>query len=416
MDLVRGLALAKVAAARANAELGELHVQVAEAIVAAAREVAEGRWAEHFPIALVHGGGGTPANMNVNEVLANRAGELLGSSRGTYDRVHRVDHVNRSQSSNDVYPTALQIAVLGRGSGRRGPRAPAAALLANEGRREGSSGWGAPVFRMPCRSTQATPTAPRRPPSGVRRAGSDPPSSRSSGCRWAPLPSAPGPVRPGLPRARRPLPRRGDRPAAAPLPRPLRRASACRSAGGGGFRARALRPRPRQAPVRRTLAGVGPCRRHRRAAPAGRPGRFVADARNGEPGHPGPRPPGQLRRQGERRHNRVRVRRRRAGGERHDPGRRPASARAWNPGRRRRTSSATAASPEWSGPRTLFGGTSKDRARSSLTSRASVATTRPRAPPSTTPRAVVRSRSLVKNVDQNRYGGPPRPVAARRPG
>jgi aspartate ammonia-lyase len=115
-DLVRALAQTKVAAARANAELGELDPEIAEAIVAAGREVAAGSWLEHFPIALVHGGGGTPANMNVNEVLANRAGEILGGVRGTYDRVHPLDHVNRSQSSNDVHPTAVHCAALRRGA------------------------------------------------------------------------------------------------------------------------------------------------------------------------------------------------------------------------------------------------------------------------------------------------------------
>ncbi len=115
-DLVRALAQTKVAAAQTNAKLGDLDPKVADAIVAAGREIAAGTWAEHFPIALVHGGGGTPANMNINEVIANRAGEILGGVRGAYDRVHPIDHVNRSQSSNDVYPTAVHCAVLGRGA------------------------------------------------------------------------------------------------------------------------------------------------------------------------------------------------------------------------------------------------------------------------------------------------------------
>ena len=76
----------------------------------AAREVATGLHLDQFPIDVVHGGGGTAVNMNVNEVIANRANELLGGGRGAYDRVHPNDHVNRSQSTNDVYPTALALA------------------------------------------------------------------------------------------------------------------------------------------------------------------------------------------------------------------------------------------------------------------------------------------------------------------
>ena len=76
----------------------------------AAHEVATGGHRGEFPIDVVHGGGGTAVNMNVNEVIANRANELLGGARGSYDRVHPNDHVNRSQSTNDVYPTALALA------------------------------------------------------------------------------------------------------------------------------------------------------------------------------------------------------------------------------------------------------------------------------------------------------------------
>jgi aspartate ammonia-lyase len=78
---------------------------------AAAHEVAAGRWDEQFPLPMVQGGGGTSTNMNLNEVLANLAGERLGGARGAYDRVHPNDHVNRSQSTNDVLPTAEAIAV-----------------------------------------------------------------------------------------------------------------------------------------------------------------------------------------------------------------------------------------------------------------------------------------------------------------
>jgi aspartate ammonia-lyase len=109
-DLIRALAEVKIAAAIANRQLGVLRDEIADAVIAAAREVASGLWNAEFPMAFVHGGGGTAANMNANEVIANRAAEILGGERGTYERVHPNDHVNRSQSTNDVYPTALQIA------------------------------------------------------------------------------------------------------------------------------------------------------------------------------------------------------------------------------------------------------------------------------------------------------------------
>ena len=110
LELVAALAYVKAAAARANLEAGELPAELAAAIVAAAHEVATGAHRREFPIDVVHGGGGTAVNMNVNEVIANRANELLGGARGAYDRVHPNDHVNRSQSTNDVYPTALALA------------------------------------------------------------------------------------------------------------------------------------------------------------------------------------------------------------------------------------------------------------------------------------------------------------------
>ena len=111
-ELIVALAHVKIAAARANEADGILNTTLADAIVAAAVEIAGGQWHDHFPIDVVQGGGGTSSNMNANEVIANRANELLGSSRGTNDPVHPNDHVNRSQSTNDVYPTALQLAAV----------------------------------------------------------------------------------------------------------------------------------------------------------------------------------------------------------------------------------------------------------------------------------------------------------------
>ena len=109
--LVEALAEVKEAAARANEELGLLDGPVADAIVRAAREVRTGRHHEHFLVDMVQGGAGTSTNMNANEVIANRALELLGHARGQYDVVHPNNHVNLSQSTNDVYPTAIKLAM-----------------------------------------------------------------------------------------------------------------------------------------------------------------------------------------------------------------------------------------------------------------------------------------------------------------
>ena len=108
--MIRSLALVKKHAARTNAGLGLVEQPLADAIVQAADEMLDGRWDEHFPIDVFQTGSGTSWNMNANEVLANRANEILGQPRGTRTPVHPNDHVNRSQSSNDVIPTALHIA------------------------------------------------------------------------------------------------------------------------------------------------------------------------------------------------------------------------------------------------------------------------------------------------------------------
>jgi aspartate ammonia-lyase len=110
-ELIVALAQVKEAAARANMELGLLDAKVGEAIVRAAREVQRGRHHEHFRVDMIQGGAGTSTNMNANEVIANRALELLGHARGDYDTVHPNEHVNLSQSTNDVYPTAVKLAL-----------------------------------------------------------------------------------------------------------------------------------------------------------------------------------------------------------------------------------------------------------------------------------------------------------------
>ncbi len=108
--MIRALGLIKQTAAEVNAQLGTVPKDLAEAIAKAAGEVRDGRWNEHFPIDVFQTGSGTSWNMNANEVIANRANELLGSPLGTRKPVHPNDHVNRGQSSNDVIPTAIHIA------------------------------------------------------------------------------------------------------------------------------------------------------------------------------------------------------------------------------------------------------------------------------------------------------------------
>src|SRR5579871_4157020 len=110
MPLIRALALIKHAAAEVNCELGLLDERRRDAIVAAADEIVAGRLDGHFPLVVWQTGSGTQSNMNVNEVIANRGNELLGGMRGAHEPLHPNDHVNRSQSSNDVFPTAMHIA------------------------------------------------------------------------------------------------------------------------------------------------------------------------------------------------------------------------------------------------------------------------------------------------------------------
>jgi fumarate hydratase class II len=126
MALIEALVCVKRAAALANVELGELDAQTGAAIVAAADEVLEGGHRGEFPLSIWQTGSGTQSNMNVNEVLANRASELLGGARGQQRRVHPNDVVNRGQSSNDVFPTAMHVAAVLEVTRRL---LPAAALL-----------------------------------------------------------------------------------------------------------------------------------------------------------------------------------------------------------------------------------------------------------------------------------------------
>src|SRR5262245_8807680 len=111
-DLVTATVLVKKAAAEANAALGRLDQPIADAIQQAASEVLAGRLREQFIVDVYQAGAGTSHNMNANEVLANRAAEILGEPRGVYTRVHPNDHVNMGQSTNDVFPTATRLALL----------------------------------------------------------------------------------------------------------------------------------------------------------------------------------------------------------------------------------------------------------------------------------------------------------------
>ena len=110
LPIVHALGIVKLAAAETNRELGLLDARRASAIARAAREVIEGRLDDHFPLVVWQTGSGTQTNMNLNEVIANRANELLGGKRGAKEPVHPNDHVNMSQSSNDSFPTAMHIA------------------------------------------------------------------------------------------------------------------------------------------------------------------------------------------------------------------------------------------------------------------------------------------------------------------
>jgi fumarate hydratase class II len=108
--IIRALGVVKRAAAEANMELGKLDPKIGAAIIAAAQEVIDGKLDHHFPLVVWQTGSGTQSNMNANEVISNRAIEMLGGVMGSKSPVHPNDHVNMSQSSNDTYPTAMHIA------------------------------------------------------------------------------------------------------------------------------------------------------------------------------------------------------------------------------------------------------------------------------------------------------------------
>jgi aspartate ammonia-lyase len=110
-NLVKALACVKQACALANHELGLLDEEKTNAIVNACKEIIAGKWNDQFVVDVIQGGAGTSTNMNANEVIANRALELLGCERGDYKKLHPLEDVNMSQSTNDVYPTAVKVAL-----------------------------------------------------------------------------------------------------------------------------------------------------------------------------------------------------------------------------------------------------------------------------------------------------------------
>lgn len=111
-EFIRATALIKKAAALANMDVGKLDHTKGNAIAQAAGEVAEGKWHDHFVVDVFQAGAGTSHNMNANEVIANRAIEILGGVKGDYSLIHPNDHVNMSQSTNDVFPTAMRLAAI----------------------------------------------------------------------------------------------------------------------------------------------------------------------------------------------------------------------------------------------------------------------------------------------------------------
>jgi aspartate ammonia-lyase len=110
-SIIEALAMVKEAAAEGNFELGILEEGIKEAIVSACREIRNGRFHNHFAVDMIQGGAGTSTNMNANEVIANRALEIMGFEKGQYEYCHPNNHVNLSQSTNDVYPTSVKIAL-----------------------------------------------------------------------------------------------------------------------------------------------------------------------------------------------------------------------------------------------------------------------------------------------------------------
>ena len=127
--LIRSIAMVKKAAAIVNVKNKDLNPKIGKVIIKAANEIIAGKLKNHFPLKVFQTGSGTQTNMNVNEVISNRAIQIFGGKMGTKKPVHPNDHVNKSQSTNDVFPTAMHIAIATR---TRGRLLPALKLLKSE--------------------------------------------------------------------------------------------------------------------------------------------------------------------------------------------------------------------------------------------------------------------------------------------
>ena len=211
--LIRALGIVKQAASRVNVEAGLLDAQLGAAIDEAAGEVIAGALDDHFPLVVWQTGSGTQSNMNANEVIANRACEILGRPMGAKTPVHPNDHVNRSQSSNDTFPTAMHIAAVEQCHRLLLPRSRTCSGRSRRRRRPsaGSSRSGGPIFRTRRRSPSArsSPATRRRSITGSHACAPRCPGSARSP-RGAP-PSAPGST-PG------PVSMRASRPRSRPSP------------------------------------------------------------------------------------------------------------------------------------------------------------------------------------------------------
>src|SRR5271169_4515829 len=111
-SLIRAIAMVKEAAAEANRELGLVDAKTADAIIQASKEVQDGKWDHSFVVDIFQAGAGVSFHMNTNEVIANRASQILGGELGEYKHAHPNDHVNYGQSTNDVFPTAMRLSSL----------------------------------------------------------------------------------------------------------------------------------------------------------------------------------------------------------------------------------------------------------------------------------------------------------------
>ena len=116
--VIKSIAMIKKSAAIVNAKNGDINKKISKAIIRAANEVISGKLKDHFPLKVWQTGSGTQTNMNVNEVISNRAIEILGGKMGSKKPVHPNDHVNKSQSTNDVFPTAMHMAIAIRAKGK----------------------------------------------------------------------------------------------------------------------------------------------------------------------------------------------------------------------------------------------------------------------------------------------------------